>query len=450
MENLQHPPGNQNQDPNTTHAITQPQPVMSASDFNKGRKKNRKYAVFAIILMFIIVFGGGAAYTWFVYIPNMPQSVLKKAVATYASSGGSYTITGRLDQAGPNDPDFDFSIKTNAQNNSLAVVSASTFLQNPSISTQKINSKTYVKFSNFEDSKKLATHYKNLGSKGIQERIAEFTDKSNLSANQDQWLEINDYILNQTVADKVDNIKPTNLDGAALPSIGKKEIVNGKSTRKYEVTLSSDAFKQLVTQIDKATNGPVLSSIFPQDGLVEQIKINVWVNLKTKTIEQINYEGRLFRDATLNLKVVASDSNSFDVLKAEKLTSKLGYGIVTSQIFNKQFQRGDSESDKERIADLKGIKTALEIYKARTGHYPDRYEMSVTQESFISSQMPGADFEVFKDPNGRFIGRSGSQYAYVPALNNDSQECSGYSKFCEKYFIITTLDNGKEYQLNSD
>ncbi len=242
----------------------------------------------------------------------------------------------------------------------------------------------------------------------------------------------------------------SDFSGMTLSKVGAKETVNGKPTIKYEVTLSADAFKQIVGQLDSVANVPVLNGIFPKSGVsADQIKADVWVSTKTKTIEQISYDGRPFRDATFSFKLGAAD-NHIDAPQAEKLTSKLGYGIVTSQLFNKQYQQGSSDSDRERIADLKGIKTALEIYKARTGHYPERYEMSVNQESFIGSQMSGADFEVFKDPAGRFIGRSGSQYAYVPALNNDSQDCGRFSKPCEKYFINTTLDDGKQYQLNSD
>ena len=440
-----------NQEIKTDQTTTSPQqPLISASDFSKPKTSTKKYITLGILIFLVLAMGSGAAYIFMVYIPNKPENVFKKAVLDYATKSRNYTITGRLDQAGPNDPDFDYSVKTNTQNDSSAEVHMSTFLQQPSVFVKKVNGKLYVRFTGFEDFKKLATHYSNSGEKGIQEYIAEFTERANLSTNQDQWLEVGDYVLAQHGTDKSSDSQPSGLNGVTLRSIGSKENVGNKPTRKYEVTLTSDAFKQVITGIGKSANVHMPSSIFPKDGLTTaDIKASVWINLKTKTIEQISYEGRPFRDATFSLKLVASDHNSIDAPKAEKLTSKLGFGIVSGKLFNKQFQQGDSETDRERIADLKGIKTALEIYKARTGHYPERYEMAVNQQAFIGNQMSGADFEVFKDPSGRFIGQSGSQYAYVPALGNDSQDCGKFSKPCEKYFIVTTLDDG-QYQLNSD
>ena len=117
-------------------------------------------------------------------------------------------------------------------------------------------------------------------------------------------------------------------------------------------------------------------------------------------------------------------------------------------MFSKDYQKAGSEGDKESIADLKGIKTALEIYKAKNGHYPVRYDLSVNQQSFITNQMPGASLEVFKDPSGRFIGLNGSQYSYVPSTTSGDESCSGSD--CAKYFIFVTLDDGTKFQFNSD
>ncbi len=453
MENENH--STEVSEPNTQAQQSQinPRSVIPNSEVPKRSSKKKKVIALAVVTTMLLLVGAGITYALLVYIPstNKPEDVLKKALDTFTLSPGSYTISGRLDQGGPNDPDFDYSIITDSKNNSSIEVHVSTFLQQPNVFVQSVNGKQYVRFTGFEDSKKLASHYSNGGEKGIQEYIAEFTDESNLSPNQDQWLELGDYILSQPEAQKTDNTKTKSLEGAILSLVGEKETVNGQSTQKFEITLTGDSFKKLLGQVDESARIPALSSIFPKGGIIaEQVKVTVWVNLKTKAIEQLSYAGRPFPDATFSLKVMLSGGAPIEAPKAEKLTNKLDYGVVSSVVFNKKFQHGDSDLDRERIADLKGIKTALEIYKARTGHYPDRYEMSVTQESFIGDQMPGADFELFKDPNGRFIGRNGSQYAYVSALANDSQDCGRFSKPCEKFFIITTLDNGKDYQLNSD
>lgn len=480
MENSQQPNEEHNPSPQPTEPTPQPQPIqeqpvntvepsvtqpqvlqqapyqvagqtiVSSSDMQKHGTKKKKLILASIFLAIICIASVVVAYALLIYIPNKPENVFKKAMANFTQDPSGYSISGKLDQGGPNDPDYNYTINTDQDGNSYARVDVSTFLQRPSVSVQKIDGKLYVQFTGFEDSKKLATHYSNSGQKGIQEYIAEFTDKASLTATQDKWLEVGNYFTQQPNQTTNSASTQTELTGATLSSVGSRETVNGKATRKYEVTLSSDAFRKMAGQFDSAASAPVLSGIFPKGGIsTDQINITVWVNTKSKTIEQISYDGRPFSDATFSFKYVATE-NKIDKPQAEKATSKLGYGIVSTQVFNKQFQQGDSVADKERLADLKGIKTALEIYKARTGHYPERYEMSVTQESLITNQMRGADIDIFKDPNGRLIGRNGSQYAYVPALSNDSQDCGKSSKPCEKYFVVTTLDNGQQFQLNSD
>lgn len=442
---------NQNLEQQTYQTSQITQPVVSASQQqgNKGKKKGR--AILIAIALLILILGGAAAYIFLVFIPNKPENIFKKAVLTYATSRGNYTVTGRLDQGGPNDADYDYIIQTNTKGDSSAEVQMSTFMQRPKLAGQKVNGKYYVKFSQFYDTAELAKHFRNSGSKGSQEYIAEFADKSNLTPNLDKWLEVDSYILDNTASTSADTSTPKDITGITLDSASVKETLNNVSTRKYVVTLPADSFIQFAALINKSANMPLLTTLFPSGGLsADSFKMNVWVNLKTKTIEQVTYSGRPFKDATLSLKVVANNKISITAPQAEKLTSKLSYGIVTSGLFNKDFQIGEGDGDRERIADLKGIKTALEIYKAKTGHYPERYDLGANQESFIGSQMPGADFEVFKDPAGRFIGLNGSQYAYTPALNDDTQDCGKFSKPCEKYFIATTLDSGKQYQLNSN
>lgn len=451
MENSQQIHDSQNSEPQTNQTEQPASPIQPASDQQHAKSKKKSLIILAVVVLCVLLVGSATAYVALVYLPNKPENVLKKAVSNYVSNPGAYTVSGKLDQAGPNDPDFNYTIKTSAAGDSEVAIQTSTFLQNPELVVRKVSGNYYVNFSQFEDLKKLATHYSNFGPKGIQEKIAEFTETSNLFSNQDQWLEVGGYIFEQPVSKSTTASESSNFDGMTLTSIGAEETLNGKTTRKYTVTLTKDAFTQLASRIDGSANVPVLSTLFPNTGVsADTVTADVWVNTDTKIIEQIQYEGRPFSDATFSLKTVANDSNTIVAPQAEKLTSKLGYGIVLTQLFNKQYQQAKSDTDKERIADLKGIKTALEIYKAKTGHYPERNEMSVDQESFIRSQMPGADLDIFKDPAGRLIGLSGSQYAYVSALNDDNQDCGRFNKPCEKYFIVTTLDDNQQYQLNSN
>lgn len=427
-----------------------PEPIVTGSQLQKTSSKRKRNIILLIIFLLLALVGGAAAYVWYVYIPNKPEVVLRKAVESYINDKTGYTITGKLDRSGPNDPDFDYSIKTNAQGGATSNLYMSTFLQSPHIETIKADDKLYVNFGGFEDFKTLAKHYTNVGAPGIQEAVAAFTESSGLVGNQNKWLQVDDFILEQPAAPKNSGERLPGIPGAALKTIGAEETLNGKKTRKYEVTLDKDAFKLLVTHVDMNAGVPLLSGIMAGETVsVNEVKLDVWVNLSTKKIEQVTYSGRPFQNATFDIKIAASDGNSAQAPAAQLLSSALNYGIVNSIIFNPVLQQGDSDSDKQRIADLKGIKTALEIYKAKKGFYPERYEMSVNQEGFIKSQMPGADLEVFKDPRSNLIGRNGSQYAYVPALKDDSQNCGKFAKPCEKFFINTTLNDGQQYQLNS-
>lgn len=427
-----------------------PQQFVTGSGMHKKSSKRKFVIIFGILTTLLMLGGGAAAYVVLYYVPNKPEVVLNNAVIAFDEKPGNYDVSGRLDQAGPNDPDFDFKMTTASSGNASTELFMSTFLQNPHIKTVKNNGKFYVYFSGFEDFKTMAKHYSNAGVPGIQEAIAAFTESSNIASNQQKWIQIDDFILDQPAAPAVP-AKIQGIPGATLNTIGAVETVNGKQARKYEVTLDKNAFRLLIGHLDKSAGAPVLSGILGvQEVTANEVKVNVWVDLKSKTIEQLTYSGRPLRNATLDIKIAQAKSANIESVTGEKLTKQLGYGIVNSVIFNKVWQQGGNDMDKERIADLKGIKTALEIYKARTGSYPERYEMAVNQEALIGGQMKGADPEVFKDPGGRYIGRSGSQYAYVPALSNDDQNCGKFSKPCTKYFINTTLDDGKQYQLNSD
>jgi hypothetical protein len=433
---------------------TPPTPIMSASDVQKAGSKKKKLIIFSLLSVIVLLVGAAAAYALLVYIPNKPENVFKKALQNYATQPASYTITGRLDQGDANSADYNFEIKTNNKYDSLVMVQASTYVVSPTGSVHSQNGKIYVNLSNFYDTKELAKHYGNYsGTKSDQEYIAEFVDKSGLFSNQSKWLEVNDYILAHPVQSPTSQAKASPTNGMSLTSVGGMETINGKSVRKYEVTLNKDGFRKLLEQLDQSDRNNLLAAIFDgytvKNTFTDQLKINVWVDPKAKKIEQVTYDGRPFPDATLSFTVKAANNN-LDPPQAEKLTSKLSYGVVWAELFNKKFQQGINDSDKERIADLKGIKTALEIYKVRNGHYPERSELAISGEDFIKKSMPGADPEVFKDPTGKFIGRAGSQYAYVPALTNGSEDCGRFTKPCEKYFIVTTLDDNKQYQLNSD
>lgn len=414
-------------------------------------RKRKRGILLAIILSLFVIAGGVAAYIWFVYIPNKPEVVLQKAVESFINDKASYTIDGKLDQAGPNDPDFTYQVKSDKDGGAETKLQMSTFLQSPRLGIVNAHGALALNLSGVEDFKTMATHYTNAGKPGIQEAIAFFGESSGVTSYQDKWIQVDRFITEQPFAAKPSTTRVKGIPGAELSAIGPVESVNGIQARKYDVTLDQQAFKLFLGRIDQIAGVPLLSGMtsnLAQEGGV--VRLSVWIDLKTKTVEQLTYAGRPFKTASVSIKLTAAQNGVVTIPGAQDLTDVLSYGIVNKVLFNHALQQGgDSDSDRERIADLKGIKTALEIYKNKNGQYPERYEMSVNQEGFIGTKMPGADLDVFRDPAGSLIGRNGSQYAYVPAQKSDDQNCGKFSKPCEKFFISTSLSNGQRYQLNS-
>ena len=405
--------------------------------------------IVVILALVGVAIASGAGYYLGIYLPNKPENVFKKAISNFGSKPQGYTITGKIDQGGVNDADFNYTIKTNDKKDVSAQVSASNFIVSPSINVDNVGGKTYVQFSNFLGTDALAKKYRNLGRPGLSESIASFTDKSLVGSNEGKWFDVPNYITDQQKSKS--QAAPSNFNKNITPTIGGIETINGQSTRKYTVVITKDTFYDFLSKIDNSSLGFVTGkfrAFASQNGSTDTLSIDIWVNLKSKTIEQATYDGQPFRDATFSFKLIAANNTITTPDKSYTLNSTLSYGIVSDIIFSKDYQQASNEGDKERIADLKGIKTALEIYKAKNGHYPVRYDLSVNQQSFITNQMPGASLEVFKDPSGRFIGLNGSQYSYVPSTTSGDESCSGSG--CAKYFIVVTLDDGTKFQLNSD
>lgn len=428
---------------NTSQATTAEaysQPLEDMAETVQLPKKSHKLR--NIIVGSVLVLVAAIVYVVGFYIPNLPENVFKSAAADFVTKGGNYSITGRIDQSDQNAADYDFTITASGNDSFLFDLTATTSVLKPKVTLEAIGGKTYVQFYGFETSKKLAEHYSNNGQPGLQEQIALLTDATGIYTHQNEWLELGDYVLNSPTGRAPSD--PASIEsGATLTKIGEPEKLGSKSVRKYEVTLSKQAFAQLAGKFDKT--GYLANNLD-----ASEVKLNVWVNTDTKSVESANIDGLALNDATLRVNLNAVDTNDLETPQAKKLTSVMDFGIVNSQIFNQQFEPLSDQVDRERVADLKGIKTALEIFKAKNGHYPSREDIATKQDKFVASEMRGADLEIFKDPNGAFVGQSGSQYAYVPASDKDEEECGAAAKLCQKFFIVTTLQNGTKYQLNSD
>ncbi len=428
-----------------------PQQFVTGSEIHQATAKRKLIAVFGVLAVLAMLAGSAAAYFFLYYVPNKPEVLLNSAVVAFVEKSSDYEVVSKLDQAGPNDPDFSARTKIAHNGNSSTELFMSATPQYPSLNVVKNGSKVYLRFSGVSDLKTMAKSYTNYGKPGAPEAIAAFGESSGISAHQHEWIQVDDFILKQPVGATPAPAKIRGIPGATLEKIAGIETINGKQVRKYDVVLDRDAFKLMVGQLDKNAGVPILSGLSSiQDIVADSVRVEIWVGLKSRSIEQISYSGRPFKNATFSIKLNRMKSVSVESVTGDQLTSKLSYGIVNAAVFNKAWQRGGSEDDKERIADLKGIKTALELYKTQTGSYPDRYTMSVEQDDLISKKMKGSDPSIFKDPSGRYIGRNGSQYAYIPASANDDRNCGESFAPCTKFFIGTTFDDGKKYQLNSN
>lgn len=444
-----------NEDSQPSHTeptVTEPalqEPIVPAAPtpVSLPPKKKKKWLAVSIILLLLLFLGLGAAYALLVYIPNKPENVLKTAMKHFAEDG-NYTVRGRLDHGDGNAPDFNYELKTNNEDFHVRV-DATTFVMNPSMEVLRVNGKTYVNASNWMDKAGLSERFLNYAEKGIQEYLAEFAENSGLYANQGDWVEIDSWVFDTTGGDG--QTTPREAD-VTIESVGSVENRDGKKVRTYDISTTKEGFAGLLSNLD---GSGLVKSIFEEyakkNGFPDKIHFALEVDTSSKTIHKATYDGRPFRDATLSVELVTA-RNSFEAPTIALLASKtLRSGVLWSQLFNPLFQSADSSSDRERIADMKAIKMGLEIHKAMYGDYPSRMDIATNGEGYLRDRLPNADPGVFKDPNNRFIGMHGSQYAYVAYASDGSEMCGPHNGAkCEKYFVATTLDNGQEYKLVSD
>lgn len=433
-----------------------PLPPTPPEPHQSGKRKRIILAVLALLALFI---AAGVAYVLLVYIPNTPENVLKKAVSNFAD-GGNYTITGRLDHGDGNAPDFNYTIKT-AGSDALVIIDSSTFVMGPNVELMQVGGAKYVKFDEWMDAAELANHYANYTSPGIQEALAEFAGTTGIYANQGKWIQVDDFVFDNPAGS--DSAPPASIEeaGISIDSIGSAEQKDGKRLQNYKIKLTKDGFARLLDQISGSSiPRSVFDKYVANNGFPESISLDLQVDKSTKTIHSLSYSGRPFRDATLSLDLSPGE-NSFTAPENAPLASKvLDYGIVRTLIFNPDFQSADGAGDRERIADIKGIKMAMEIYRNKIGNYPTR-SYPAFQDSEMMQTMKGADREIFVDPVGKFLSRHGSQYTYIGETAEGSETC-GSSFYdlntqqdfaapdCTKFWVVTTLDNGQEYKQTSD
>jgi hypothetical protein len=431
------------------------QPITSTPKKNKGLKR---------LLLGVSIFGllaaAGVGHYMLVYLPNTPENVLKKAVANFASDK-NYSIAGRLDHGDGNLPDFDYTIKV-VGSSVYATVDSSSFMMGPKAELMSVDGKNYVKTSAWMNPTELSKQYTNYGPKGLQENLAEFAETSGVFTYQDTWMQIDDFVFDAPSTNTPSTPQTIEEAGVSLKSIETTEEVDGVKLRNYKVSLTKDGFVRLLDQI---SGSQLLSNGFEayssKEGFPETVDMDVKVDISTKKIHSLSYSGRPFRDATLSMNLTPANDTITAPQNAPLVSDTLDYGIVKTIIFNPIAQNANDASDRERIADIKGIKMAMEIYHRKNDKYPTRGFSVVTVSGNMSDAMRGADNAIFDDPNGKRFNWHGSQYTYIGEAPDSSEMCgTAYydmntgkdipSPDCSKFWVVTSLNNGQEFKLTSD
>ena len=418
-------------------------------------KKSKKRIVLVVIALLFVLLGFAGAYAYFVYLPESPEMVLKKATENFFNNKTGYKVEGRLDQGNVNLPDFNYTVKTDASGNTSATVSSFILVSSPGAEIITVDGKTYIKPDGFRDSQELAKQYTNAsGEVTLEEQVSNFVDYSDLALWNGKWLEVPSYLNDSIVTSDNEGSgeSKTNIDEQArLVSVGEVKEVDGRKVREYTLEVDANTLQEILEQLAGGTVADTFANYSSKNELSEKLEFKVLVDIATKKFYKIDYDGRPFSDATLSIHATESSDTITAAEGSVKLSEALSYGVAWSGLIRADMQNGKTERDNERIADLKGMKLAFEIYKAKNGTYPDRYNIAVQQEQFLNTSLPYVDHGLFKDPADRRAGLNGSQYAYVSQTKDGDEFCGpNNGPLCEKFFIVTTLDDGTEYQLNSD
>ncbi|MFT4532642.1 MAG: hypothetical protein ACI9T8_000673 [Candidatus Saccharimonadales bacterium] len=305
-------------------------------------------------------------------------------------------------------------------------------------------------------------------------------DSKNLDNLQSKWIEIGTYLgatpalPNFTPPNEVDFsetlILETEDDDTSKDE--ETEVSDGKETQEdveaeaedesqndanvsTDATISPTALYDLLAMIDGRIGYRIFTADISKSDLTEkQIDIELELNAENtlKSIETINFAGH-----TLRIQIELPSTEEIAAATTPiPLPEIVDYNFISNSVFSPDLQIAETEDDRERIADIKAMKTAFDIRLHISGEVSAYFGSD--QEEFISEKMPGANKALFIDPAGKIIGINSGSYAYSGELDGGSK-CGGtfydidkgdieYPP-CTKFFIVTTLDTGQDFQLNS-
>ncbi len=417
----------------------------------RKRSKRKKFIFLGAATLLSTLIFSTAVYGYNVYIPNKPENILKNAINNFSlDKDFKLDVTANLQDS--NLYDGQITVWSNKNGNKQIIATSSSIAGSPEAEMIQVGEKAYAKVNYSKDSVTPAAKNEDAKVEFINQNLVRLMNNGEATKLLNKWIEIPDYLKNAVLpsASSTGSVNPKEID-AQLVSFEGTENDGAKKLNKYLVAMKVSDFVNIVSSVMGAGQADsIFGNLSGIDSSV-RLEFNVWIDKETKEIVKIGYTGKPTSDVDVSI-VLQLDNTAISAPDSTLLPEKYHYSFVNSAIFNGAFQSGvTTKADKERIADLKGMKLAFEIYKRKNGVYPDRYSIAVEQQKILNAEMPGVDHQLFIDPNGKRAGLNGSQYAYVPEDLSSNSNCGPHNgPKCEKFFLVTTLDNGEEFQLNSD
>jgi len=121
---------------------------------------------------------------------------------------------------------------------------------------------------------------------------------------------------------------------------------------------------------------------------------------------------------------------------------------ISSQLAQVQ----DKSKDTERQTDIRALQAQLEAYFAANNKYPSLAQLN--DSTWISSNLPGLDLAVLKDPDGTGTSFAPAplkhQYAYQVGANPTfTTTCDNSHTSCTAYKLTATLSTGEQFSKTS-
>lgn len=125
---------------------------------------------------------------------------------------------------------------------------------------------------------------------------------------------------------------------------------------------------------------------------------------------------------------VSVESSSDQLVSSEVSSDE----IIEQQAQEAEDDVGSWARNNHRKTDINSAHTHLEVYYSDNGYYPP--ESVYASEATAKAAFPDLNMDDLKDPSGRFINSTDSDYLY------STEDCSSQ---CDTYRLVTLLEAGE-------